>query len=206
MRFGIASATLVNCMLTCGYGVAGPTVEAEQIIDNPDASKTIVRPRVSTGGGYYRIRRGVPGSCRLFGMVGFLSDYVVRSSDAGESVEILQDGGMGKKMRGQYIEAMTCISAKPYFPKLAAESIDRHPDRSVTVRAPRIHTGPEKLPITSGHVGACRLLGYDATVEYSLQWSKRRAAGVSLALDGQIYSRADGTYVMAMGCRNARGR
>ena len=119
---GIAGACLIGWLLACGQAAAAEAIEADQIIDNPDASKTFVRPRVWTGGSYLRIRRGVPGSCRLFGMEGFLSDYVVWSSSLLDAVEVRDDGGVGEKMRGQYIKAMTCTSGGTYVPKVTARS------------------------------------------------------------------------------------
>jgi hypothetical protein len=179
-----------------------PVIQADEILENPDSSKTFIRPRILGESGSWGIGQGIPGACRLFGMEGYLKDYVVWSGDLKDAVSISNDGHVGEVQIGSYVEAMTCTSVQPYFPKITAESRSQNSDGSVTIRLPQIHHGPRHFPVLSGHAGACRLLGYSQKVEYSLEWSTRRARGVSLALDGQIYERATGTYLIALGCRD----
>jgi len=184
------------------------SIHALQIIENADASKTFVQPRLRTGKGdsaiQHRITRGVPGLCELFGMDGFLQDYVVRSDDIQNGVELSNDGVVVAFKPGHYIESVTCTAAQPYWPTLIAESIEQHADGSVTVLMPSIHTGPENFRIVSGYtVGACRLLGYNAMVKRYLAWSEQRVAGVSMSMDGRIYLDATGTYLTSITCKNA---
>lgn len=165
-----------------------------------------MRPRVQAEDGLLPVRRGVVGLCRLFGMDGYLREYVVWSARPMVAVEVHADRSLGEPMPGPYIEEMTCTKGTAYRPILEAASVDRHENGSITVHTPRIHNGPGVLPIVSGHVGACRLLGYDAIVRESLRWSARRSAGVALARDGQIYDRTSGTVLVEMGCTNGKDR
>lgn len=198
-RFRIA--ILVGVTLVCA-AASRPVIQADEILDNPDASKTFIHPRILGESEPVGIGQGIPGACRLFGMEGYLKDYVVWSSDLRDAVPVSDDGHLGEVRYGSYVEEMTCTSGKAYLPKITAESRIKNSDGSVTIRLPQIHHGPRRFPILSGHAGACRLLGYGEKVEYSLEWSAQRAVGVSLALDGQIYEKARGTYLIALGCRN----
>lgn len=206
MKLGIGSARfrvvlLIWSTLSC-VAAAKPVIHADEILDNPDSSKTFIHPRILGESGPLGIGQGIPGACRLFGMEGYLKDYVVWSSDIKDVVPVSNDGHLGEVRIGSYVEAMTCTSGQDYLPKITAESRSQNADGSVTIRFPQIHHGPRSFPILSGHAGACRLLGYGHKIEYSLEWSAQRAAGVSLALDGQIYEKALGTYLIALGCRN----
>jgi hypothetical protein len=177
-------------------------VHAERILDNLDSTRTFIHPRILGEAGYLGIGQGIPGACRLFGMEGYLKDYVVWSHDLKDGVPVSEDGQVGEVRVGSYVEEMTCTSGQPYFPKITVESMSKNSDGSVTIRLPQIHNGPSHFPILSGHAGACRLLGYSQKVEYSREWSSQRTPGVSLALDGKIYEKASGTHLTALGCKN----
>lgn len=206
MKLGIGCARfrvalLIWTTLSC-VAAARPVIHADETLENLDSSKTFIRPRILGEAGPLGIGQGIPGACRLFGMEGYLKDYVVWSGDLKDVVSVSNDGHVGDVRSGKYVESMTCISGQHYMPKITVESKTKNPDGSVTMRLPRIHNGPRYFPILSGHAGACRLLGYDDTVKYSLEWSEQPTAGVSLAMDGQIYEKASGTYLIALGCRN----
>ena len=189
--------------LSCADASAGEaTIGADQVVDHLDSSKTFIHPRILAKAGRLGIRQGIPGACRLFGMEGYLKDYVLWSADLKNSVQVSDDGAVGDVITAHYLESITCTSEHAYMPKLTAKSIDENLDGSVTVRRPQIHSGPGRFPVVSGHVGVCRLLGYNTAVEYSRKWSIRTEEGVSLALDGQIYEKASGTYLTALECRN----
>ncbi len=188
-------------VVAAGKGV----IRAAQIVENPDTSRTFVHPLVSLSAGrevhQYGIRRGVPGACRLVGMHDFLSDYVQWSRELAETVAIDPDGSVRDILTGYYIESMTCIPDPAPLPVITAKSLQRNSDGSVTVEMPVLHHGPNNFPIHSGHVGACRLLGFSKAVKYSLKWSEQRVNSVSLAADGNIYSKATGVYLTAMDCK-----
>ena len=199
----IRAALFIGVALSCTDASAEESViGADQIVDHLDSSKTFIRPRILAKAERLGIRQGIPGACRLFGMEGYLKDYVVWSADLKSAVEVSDGGAVGDVITAHYVEAMTCTSERAYVPKLTVKSIDENLDGSVTVRLPQIHNGPRRFPVVSGHVGVCSLLGYDAAVEYSREWSTRTGEGVSLALDGQIYEKASGTHLTALGCRN----
>ena len=204
MRGACVGRVMLGLLFGCGAGSlgAGPTARASRIIENPDSTRTFVDPAISTQDGLVRIGRGVAGACRLFGMDGLLSGYVVWSSVLAESVEVRDDGSIGETAPGTYVESMTCTSGASYRPKLVASDTRENPDGSVTITAPAVHTGTDRLPVLSGHAGACRLAGYGEAVEDTLAWSATRAAGVSLAADGKIYQRGAGTYMTSLGCRD----
>ena len=203
----IQTASLVGLFLgvalVCMDSSAGRRViGAEEIVDNSDSSKTYIYPRILGEAERFGIRQGIPGACRLFGMEGYLKDYVVWSSDLKKGVPVADDGTLGDVETAHYVESMTCTSSKVHWPKITLKSISENADGSVTVRLPRIHYGPENFLVLSGHVGVCRLLGYDETVGHSREWSTQATAGVSLAADGQIYEKSRGTYLTALGCRS----
>lgn len=190
-----------------GQEFGKPSIHAEQVIENTDASKTFTTLWLRSGAGdsteQHRISRGVPGICKLFGMDGFLQDYVVRSDDIRGGVELSDDGMIVAIRSGYYIESVTCTAAQPYWPRLIAESIEQHADGSITALMPTIHTGPETFRIVSGFTaGACRLLGYNTVVKHSLVWSEQRVAGVSISMDGRIYSEALDTHLTSISCKN----
>ncbi|MBJ20129.1 MAG: hypothetical protein GY910_26285 [bacterium] len=195
---------IVGCVvLLAAACTAGPPVaiRADQIVDNLDSTRTFVRPRIQGEAGHLRIGQGIPGACRLFGMEGYLKEYVKWSLDLGEAVPVSEDGQVGEARLGRYIEAITCTPKRSHVPRITVESKSEASDGSVTVTGPRVHHGPEHFPILSGHAGACQLLGYAQKVEYSLEWSSGPAHGVSLTLSGRIYERASGTYLTALGCK-----
>ncbi|MAG32045.1 MAG: hypothetical protein CL908_14275 [Deltaproteobacteria bacterium] len=179
-----------------------PGIAADETLTNPDSSKTFVRPRIVSQGGRLGIRQGIPGACHMFGMAGYLKEYVVWSNDLMDGVPLADDGRVGEVQRAKYVESMTCTSSQPYVPKITTQSKSENPDGSVTMGLPQIHHGPQEFPILSGHAGACQLLGYTHAVQHSREWSERRVLGVSLAADGQIYEVASGTSLTAFGCRN----
>ncbi len=180
------------------------TLHSSEIIDNPDNSRTFIRPSISLPGvsvqQRFGIRKGVPGACHLGGMDDFLSDYVQWSKDMIKSVAIDRDGVVSGAEMGFYIEAMTCVSSPSPLPTLVAQNVQHHSNGSITVKMPVLYHGPASYPIHSGHEGACRLLGYDKPIKYSLEWSDTRATSVSLDADGRIYTRATGNFLTAMDC------
>lgn len=199
----IQAALFIGVLLLCTDACAGKRViDADQIVVNMDSSKTFIRPRILGEAGRLGIRQGIPGACRLFGMEGYLKDYVVWSADLKNAVPVSDDGTIGDVEAAHYVESMTCTSRQAYFPKITVESIEKNGDGSVTVRLPQIHHGTGQFPVLSGHTAVCRMLGYDKAVKYSLEWSSQRVAGVNLALDGRIYEKASGTYLTALGCKN----
>ncbi|MAF84785.1 MAG: hypothetical protein QGH93_06550 [Gammaproteobacteria bacterium] len=199
---------LFSTSVRAGEQVVGATsIHAAQIIENADASRTFLQPRLRTGSGnpaeQLRISRGVPGICALFGMDGFLQDHVIRSDEIKDGVELSAEGLVVGIRTGYYIESVTCTAEQPYWPKLLAESIQQNADGSITAYQPIIHSGPESFRIVSGFTaGACRLLGFNAVLKHSLVWSEQRAAGISISLDGRIYAKATDTYLEAISCRN----
>jgi hypothetical protein len=196
---------MLGLLFGCGAGSlgAGPTARASRIIENPDSTRTFVDPEISTEDGRFRIGQGVAGACRLFGMDGLLSGYVVWSAVLAASVEVRDDGSIGEPAPGTYVESMTCTSGASYRPKLVSSDTRRNPDGSVTITTPAVHTGTDRLPVLSGHLGACRLAGYREVVADTLAWSTARAEGISLAADGKIYQRGAGTYMTSLGCRDS---
>lgn len=190
--------------LLCTDACAGrPVIDADQIVVNLDSSKTFIRPRIQGKAERFGIRQGIPGACRLFGMEGYLKDYVVWSADLTNAVPVSDDGTIGEVETAHYVESMTCTSRRAYLPKITVESTEKNTDGSVTVGHPQIHHGAGHFPVLSGHTAVCRMLGYDEAVKYSLEWSSERVTGVNLALDGQIYEKASGTYLTRLGCKNA---
>ena len=181
-------------------------IHAQQIIDNPDSSKTFLHPLVSLSDEdhrhHYGIRGGVPGACRLAGMDDFLRDYVHWSKDPAESVAVDKDGAVSEVSSGYYIESMTCIPKPKPLPVIIAKAVRDGGSGTVTVEMPFLHHGPSRFPIHSGHTGACQLLGYDNAVKYSLKFSEQRVSSVSLDAEGQIYSKATGNYITVMNCRD----
>jgi hypothetical protein len=194
----------MGLILLCGDASASkPVIDADRIVDNLDSSRTFFHPRILDEEKRLGIRQGIPGACRLFGMEGYLRDYVVWSADLMNAVRVSGDGTVGAVVEpARYVEAMTCTSERAYQPKLTVKSIRENPDGSVTIELPEIHNGPRHFPVLSGHTGICRMLGYNDAVEYSREWSTRTTRGVSVAPDGQIYEKASGTHLTALACRN----
>lgn len=192
----------------------GSEIRAARVVTNLDSSKTFIHPRIvdeadqrgSEAGIELGIRQGIPGACRLFGMDGYLKDYVVWSSDLRDGVPVGDDGELGAVEAGRYVESMTCTAGQPYSPKISVESQTENADGSVTLRLPQIHHGPRSFPVLSGHAAVCRLLGYSESVGHSLEWSTGQMAGVSLAFDGQIYEKASGTRLTSLRCKNETQR
>ncbi|MFV1981088.1 MAG: hypothetical protein ACC655_08045 [Rhodothermia bacterium] len=178
-------------------------IDADRVIENLDSSKTFIRPVVIGESGRLGVRQGAPGACRLFGMDDFLRGQVIWSTARRDGASISDQGVVSDIKPGFYIESITCIAAEPYIPKITVDAIHENADGSVTVDMPEIHSGAEHYRIVSGFAaGACRLLGYNTAIQYSLVWSTQKAAGVSLAYDGQIYSKASGTYLTGLSCKN----
>ena len=179
---------------------------ADQIIENIDSSKTFVRPWVmgDAGAGEIKvgIRQGIRSVCRLFEMEDYFKDFVVWSTELRATAKVSPEGGVGVVSMDYPIESITCISNQYYTPKITAATIDKKDDGSIIVTQPWVSNGPSLFPIHSGHLGGCLLLGYKSPVKHSLKWSTTRRLGVSLALDGQIYSKELGTFIAGFGCRN----
>lgn len=197
-------AVIIQALL-CHSAIAElPEIYANQVVDNPDTSRTFFEPWIAAeDGSQLRILQGVPGACRLFGMSDYLAGYVVWSKDLRQAVRVASDGSISDIRNGHYIESMTCISGQPYLPKLLAEEITFRPDGSVTVTMPVVYSGPDRYWIVSGFsVGACRLLGYNATIQFSQEWSLETVSGVSLGFEGKIYGDATGTYLTSLRCKN----
>ena len=201
--FCVALSTGVAILCMDAHGGELMT-RSDQVVENLDSSKTIVRPRVLGDGERLGIRGGIPGACLLFGMHGYLKDYVVWSSDLKNSVHIGKNGEIGEVRNEHYLESITCTPKPVHRPKITVQAIEENSDGSVTVRFPQIHDGPSHFPVLSGHAGVCRMLGYDEVVEYSRVWSAGSASGVSMAFDGQIYEKASGTHLTALGCKKER--
>lgn len=200
LRAALLSAALLHGVAA---SAGSPVIRADRVVDNPDSSKTFFRPHIVAETGELGIRRGIPGACRLLGMEGYLSAYVVWSNRLESGVAIGDDGTLGEVEHAAYVESMTCTATRAHLPELEARSIDENADGSVMVRFPEIHHGPRRFPVLSGHAGACRLLGYNTPVEDSREWSRGTREGVSLALDGAIYEEGFGTTLTALGCNNA---
>lgn len=199
----IAGLALFLGDVSGGTSFAQSLIDADQVIENLDSSRTFIRPFIVVESGRLGIRQGVPGACRLFGMNDFLRGHVVWSTDRMEGAKISDKGVVSDTQPGFYIESITCISEEPYVPMITAEAIHENDDGSVTVKMPQIHSGAEHYRIISGFAtGACRLLGYNTAVKYSLEWSTQKAAGVSLGYDGQIYDKASGTFLTGLNCKN----
>ncbi len=182
-------------------------IEAEEVVDNPDSSRTFVSPWIVMDpldrDLRFRIRQGVPGACRLFGMSDYLRGFVVWSKDLRDAVGVNGDGSISDVEVGHYVESMTCISDQPYVPKITVKERKERLDGAVTVTLPLIHSGSATYRVVSGFLaGVCRLLGYNSAVKYSEEWSAATAAGVSLGFDGQIYIEETGTYLTSLECRN----
>ena len=181
-------------------------ITAAQIIENRDSSKTFIAPRVISirdGQAFHLgIKRGAPGTCHLFGMDDYLSDYVVWSRDLMETVKVDSDGSRSDETMGFYIQSITCVTGKAHNPKITANKISKNADGSVTVSTPMVHYGPKKFPIHSGHAGACHSLGYSTSVTSSIIWSEELAEGAYLSQDGKIYDKVVGTYATVFKCSN----
>ncbi len=202
-RRALASSVVIVVALLCTQASGGtPAVDADRIEENLDSSKTITRPEVLGGVERLGIRQGIPGACHLFGMDGYLKEYMVWSADLKLAVQVHDDGTVADAESAHYVVSMTCTPTRGHMPEITVTSRKENPDGSVTMTLPQVHHGPRRFLILSGHTGACRLLGYAAAVESSREWSEHAVDGVSLAMDGKIYEKASGTFLTALACTN----
>ena len=192
-------ALLISCQVATGDW----QIHADQVLQNPDLSKTFKSPHFKAPAGRMELAGGVPGICRPFGMEGYLKEYISWSGDLRPSVRVGDDGTIGVVETSHYLKAITCTAEVPYVSILTTEAIEKNSDDSIVVQSPEIHNGPERFPILSGHLGVCRRLGYGEIVEFSRKWSEEMVHGVALGLDGKIYEKSRGTYLKSLACKGS---
>ncbi len=199
-------------VLTIGFLLASNTlisaeryvINAEQIIENADSSKTFILPWIVGKSGvsdnHLRVRQSIPEVCRLLGMSNYLKDFVIWSDHLVNTAKVNNDGSLSAISMGHYVQSVTCISKGPYLPVITTSSKTKNSDGSITFNDPKVSSGPDNFLIHSGHQGACQLLGLGQTDKKPLEWSTEQSVGVSLAADGQIYLKELGTYLKSFSC------